>query len=49
MIKDVTKESPYTTKIKYILLTRFLEEQIFGIRPSHVVLKIATMCTTKSR
>ena len=41
--KDVTRESPFSTKIKYILLTRFLEEHIFGIQPSHVDLKIATM------
>ena len=32
--KHVAKVSPYSTKIKYILLTRFLEEHIFGIQPS---------------
>ena len=41
-IKDVTKESPYSTKITYILLTRFSEEHIFGRQPFHVDLKIAT-------
>ena len=42
-IKDVTKEYPYSTKTKYILSTLFLEEHIFGIHPSHVDLKKATM------
>ena len=41
--KDVTKETPYSTKKKYILLTHFLEEHIFGIQLIHVDLKIATM------
>ena len=35
--KNVTKESQYSTKIKYCLLIRFLEEHIFEIQPSHVV------------
>ena len=42
-IKDVIKESPYSTKSKYLLLTHFLEEQNFGIQPFHLDLKIATM------
>ena len=42
-IKDVSKEFPYSTKIKYILLTRSLGEHVFGMQPSHVDLKIATM------
>ena len=39
-IKDVTKESPCSTKIKYILLTHFLEDHLFGIQPSLVPLLI---------
>ena len=38
----VTKESPYSTKIKYILLINFQDEHIFGIQQSHVDQKIAT-------
>ena len=38
----VTKESPYSTKIKYILLIHFQDEHIFGIPQSHVDQKIAT-------
>ena len=38
-IKDVTKESLFSTKMKFILLTYFLLEQIFGIQSSHVHLK----------
>ena len=29
-IKEVTKESPYSTKIKYILLIHSQDEHIFG-------------------
>ena len=42
-INDVTKESQFSTKIKYILLTHFLEEHIFGIQLSQVDLKTAAM------
>ena len=35
-IKDATKESPFSTKIKYILLTHFHKELIFGKQQSHV-------------
>ena len=42
-INDVTKESQYSTKIKYILLIHFQEEHIFGIEQYHVGQKIATM------
>ena len=42
-MKDVTKGSLYSTKINYILLKHFLDKYIFGIKPSHVNLKIATM------
>ena len=42
-INDVTKESQYSTKIKYILLTHFLEEHIFGMQLSQVDLKTAAM------
>ena len=38
----VTKESPYSKKIKYILLIHFQDEHIFGIPQSHVDQKIAT-------
>ena len=41
-IKDVTNESPYSTKIKYILLIHFQGEHIFGIPQSLVDPKIAT-------
>ena len=42
-INDVTKESQYSTKIKYILLIRFPEELSFGIQQSQVDQKTATM------
>ena len=42
-IKDVTKESLFSSKIKYILLTHFQYEHYFGIQPFHVDLKQATM------
>ena len=42
-INFVIKESPYSIKIKYILLTHFQDEHIFGIPQSHVDQKIATM------
>ena len=42
-INVVIKESPYSIKIKYILLTHFQDEHIFGIPHSHVDKKIATM------
>ena len=29
-IKDATKESLYSTKVKYILLTHFLDEHFLG-------------------
>ena len=38
----VTKESPYSTKIRYILLIHFQDEHIFRIPQSHVDQKIAT-------
>ena len=41
-INDVTKESPYFTKIKYILLIHSQEEHIFGIQHNHVDQKKAT-------
>ena len=41
-IKDVTKESPYSTKIKYILLIHSQDEHIFGIQQYHVDQQIAT-------
>ena len=41
--KDVTKESLYSTKVKKILLTHFLDEQIIEIQPTHVDLKTAMM------
>ena len=41
-IKDVTKESPYSTKIKYILLVHSQDEQVFGTQQYHVDQKIAT-------
>ena len=42
-IKDVTKESPYSTEIKYILLIHLQDEHMFEIPQSHVDLKIATV------
>ena len=42
-IKDALKESQYSTKRKYILLTHSLAELIFGIQQSHVDQKTATM------
>ena len=42
-IKDATKESQNSTKIKYILLIHSLAELIFGIQQSYVDQKIATM------
>ena len=43
-INDVTKESPYSTKIKYIFLIHSQDEQIFGIpfQQYHVDQKLAT-------
>ena len=41
-INDVTKESRYSTKIKYKLLIHSQEEHIFGINQYHVDQKIAT-------
>ena len=41
-INVVTKESQYSTKIKYILLIHFQDEHIFGIPQSHADPKIAT-------
>ena len=41
-INDVTKESPYSTKIKNILLIHSQDEHIFGIQQYHVDQKIAT-------
>ena len=41
--KDVTKESPRSTKLKYILLTHSHEEFIVGIKLSHVDHKTVTM------
>ena len=42
-INDVTKESQYFTKRKYILLIHFQEEHVYGIQQYHVNQKIATM------
>ena len=42
-INDVTKESHYSTKKKYILLIHFQEEHIFGIQQYHRDQKLATM------
>ena len=44
-INVVIKESPYSTKTKYILSLHFQNEHIFGIPQSHVDQKIAT-CRT---
>ena len=41
-IKDVTKESPYSTKIKYFLLIHSQDENIFGTHQYHVDQKTAT-------
>ena len=48
-IKDVTKESPSSTKIKYILSIRSQDEHIFGTQQYHVDQKTATTCKIKSR
>ena len=42
-IDVVIKESPYSTKIKYILLIHSQDEQIFRIPQSHVDQKTASM------
>ena len=42
-INDATKESHYSTKIKYNLLIHFQEERFFGIQQSHIDQQIATM------
>ena len=42
-INVVIKESPYSTKIKYILSIHFQDVHIFGIPQSHVDQKIAAM------
>ena len=42
-IKDVIKESHYSTKTKYVLLIHSPAELIFGIQQSHVDQKTATM------
>ena len=42
-INVVIKESPYSTKIKYILSIQFQDELTFGIPQSDVDQKIATM------
>ena len=41
-INDVTKESQYSTKMKYILLIQSQDEHIFRIQQYHVDQKIAT-------
>ena len=41
-IKDVIKESPYSIKLKYILLIHSQDEQVFGIQQYHVDQKTAT-------
>ena len=41
-IKDVKKESLYSTKIKYILLIHSQDEHIFGTQQYHVDQKKAT-------
>ena len=43
----VTKESPYSTKIKYILLIHFQDEHIVGIPQSHVDQKMPQRRTIK--
>ena len=40
--KNVTKESPYSTTIKYTLLIHSQNEHIFGIQQYHVDQKRAT-------
>ena len=42
-INVVIKESPYYTKIKYILSIHFQDEHFFGIPQSHYDQKLATM------
>ena len=42
-IKDAVKESQFSIKTKYFLLTQFHAELIFGFQPSHVDQKRATM------
>ena len=42
-INAAIKKSLYSIKIKYILLTHFQDEHIFGIPQSHVDQKTATM------
>ena len=42
-INVVKKDSPDSTKIKYILSIHFQDEHIFGIPQSHVDQKTATM------
>ena len=41
-IKYATKESPYSTKIKYILLIHSQDEHFFGTQQYHVDQKAAT-------
>ena len=41
-IKAVTKESPYSTKIKYFLLIHSQDEHIVGTQQYHVDQKTAT-------
>ena len=41
-INDVTKEPPYSTKIKYILLIHFQDEHNFGKVQYHLDPKKAT-------
>ena len=41
-INDVTKESQYSIKIKYILLIHSQDEHTFGIKQYHVDQKTAT-------
>ena len=42
-INAAIKKSQYFIKIRYILLTHFQDEHIFGIAQTHVDQKIATM------
>ena len=48
-INDVTKESHYSTKIKYILLIHSQNEHIFGIQQYNWIRKQPQCCTIKSR
>ena len=52
-IKNVIKESPYSTKIKYILLIHSQDEHIFGTRTMWIssmwIRKQPQRCTIKSR